>query len=189
VKPATKLRVVDADAEVRALANRQARARAATDAELAEARAELEAEQRSAAEAEQRKIDTAEMNEAIALVASLPARLAPALRALRDLDRQAAPVVDRAADLIVEGQDAFARATELAERLECSHIVQRSISNPTLAWVSLLSRIAIARDREQGGRDIANGWVEAAIEPHPTSPARPAYDAAARIVEQMEKSE
>ena len=51
----------------------------------------------------------------------------------------------------------------------------------------MLARIAIARDRKERGRDIANGWTEAALEPAPTSPERPAYDAALALVTSMEE--
>ncbi len=135
----------------------------------------------------QRAADSVEMNDAIASVLDLPSKLAPHLRALVALDRQASEIVDQIADLVIDGQDTFARATELAERLEQPATVQRQIGKPSLAQAALLARIAIARDRKERGRDIANGWTEAALEPAPTSPERPAYDAALALVTSMEK--
>ena len=162
----------------------------AAKARLARERAERRheariAELRSAEEAlEAFRIatDTAEMKNAIVFVGDLPSRLAPELRALVELDRRVGAIVDRIADLTIDGQDAHARATKLASALQTLSTVQAQIRPPTLEWAALLARVAIARDRAKG-RDLANGWAESEAEPAWNSPDRPAYDAALATIE------
>ena len=172
----------------------EAMATSAAKARLARERAERRhearaAELRSAEEAlEAFRIatDRAEMVQAITFVGDLPSRLAPELRALVELDRRVGAIVDRIADLVLDGQDAHGRATKLADRLQTLATVQASIRTPTLEWAALLARVAIARDRAKG-RDLANGWAESEAEPAWNSPERPAYDAAVATIEAMEK--
>lgn len=138
---------------------------------------------REAEQAEARK----ELSRALTFLSALPARIAPHIRELVNLDRQVGALVDRLADTIVESLDVYARATELGEQLGTPASVQTQAQKPSLGLAALLSRIAIARDREKRKSDLANGWLESATEPRWDSPERPAYDAAISIVAMIEK--
>ncbi len=168
-------------------------ATAAARARLARERAERRHEARvaelatasKALEAEQEANERAELARSIAFVSNLPTRLWPELRALVELDRRVAEIVDRIADAVVEAGDAYANAEDLSVKLQTPVDVQRLGGPPTLAHAALLARVAIARDRARTGRDLANGWVEAAPPPA-TASDRPAYEDATTTIAALE---
>jgi len=173
----------DADEQLQDAAARARVARERAERRHAARLEELAAAQRVRAD-EQREADTGEMQRAIAFVAGLVERVRPALAVLVALDRRASEIVDRIADAVVEAEDVYLRALELGQKLERPAEVQRQIGRPTLAWFALLARVAIARDRAAGGRDLANGWVQAETEPGWDSKDRPAFDAAVKQLEE-----
>ena len=153
--------------------------------------AELDAATAAAA-AEQLAADEAELHEGVAFLASFDKRVWPELQALVELDRRAFDIVERIKKHERENGLRHARATKLADELggKLKRPVYIEATPPEHRWVMALARIAIAIDRNQGGRrHFSNGWVEAQWPPDTSGSRLATYNAAEDIVRALERGQ
>ena len=146
-------------------------------------RATEEAAALAAVEQAERARVNAELDKAIAFLGSLD--YSAELEQLVEIDRQVSKLVDALADRVLEASDVHATAVGLGERVGRSIDVQRSARSPSMGWLQLLGRVAIARAREAEGRDAVDGWIQAERVPVWNDLNRPVYDAAVAAVANM----
>jgi hypothetical protein len=183
---AKALRAYDLDATKSAQAKRATMARERCERIHATRLEELDAVGRAADQAERERKGLA-VEGAVVRVEKWTEALWPEIRCLVKLDREIAPSEDRIAYVVARGERDYEFAMTEGETVQMAHVVQRRISRPTMAFASLLVRVAITRDRAARARGPSDGWVQSEVEPRAYAPERAAWEQANRIIEALEK--
>ena len=160
-------------------------ARESHERDVADRKREVESA-RAALAAAQAISDRDALNVAVTFCQRLPNQIASELAELVELDRRAGAILDKLADAVVAGEEAFDDATTLAAHLRCEVDLQRQIVKPTIEWVQLLAKVALSRARTVEGRS-GNPFMLAGRTPDWDSPSRPEWDKAVATIERLEK--